>query len=299
MLFRSIVLLITGICLILLSGSSIAGSPQLTYSPKCFQSYEEITSSYTIKDEEAFRTAAAFSSWAGDETKGENILAIYKASRKTGVDMDLLLLKAIIESDLGKNIVSQSSSARGIFQFVEQTWLALMHRYGEEAGFPQYAEQIHIDKKTGLFKIKGNNKKLKEEILSLRNNPLASSYLTARQIEEETSIIRSFKKSGKVTETDHYLAHLLGLRLASKFYEFLNNQPETALATTGDTSLSEAARLNRWFFYDGKRALTAAEVYSKADKRIKRELKNIAFIRQRKHEQFCIGPRLLSLASVR
>jgi soluble lytic murein transglycosylase-like protein len=50
--------------------------------------------------------------------------AIRQASRLTGASFDYLLATAQVESGFNPNSAASTSSARGLFQFIEQTWLA-------------------------------------------------------------------------------------------------------------------------------------------------------------------------------
>ena len=58
--------------------------------------------------------------------------AIALASSKTGVDFDYLLGQAKIESGLNANARAGTSSASGLYQFVEQSWLAVVKKHGAE-----------------------------------------------------------------------------------------------------------------------------------------------------------------------
>src|SRR5262245_28980208 len=70
------------------------------------------------------------------------LAAIETASRKTGSDFDYLLATARRESNLDNTAKSKSSSASGLFQFIDQTWLSLIKRYGADHGLGRYAEGI-------------------------------------------------------------------------------------------------------------------------------------------------------------
>ena len=57
--------------------------------------------------------------------------AIRQAARMTGADFKYLLATAQVESNLNPNAQAATSSARGLFQFTEQTWLTTLK---EQAG---------------------------------------------------------------------------------------------------------------------------------------------------------------------
>lgn len=199
------------------------------------------------------------------------IKTIYKASLRTGVDFELLVLKARMESDFGQFNVAAGSSARGLFQYIEPTWLTLMHRYGAEMGYPHYAEAIKFSR--GLPYVK--NKYLKAEILALRHDQDASTLIKAYQVQEETDVIRGLKRGQRVTAADHYISHMLGLSLARELYDLRARNSVFALALLDRADMREAAKLNRAFFYDGKTPLAAVDVYKNFEQRVNREIRSL------------------------
>ena len=71
--------------------------------------------------------------------------AIHKASLKTGTDFDYLLKTAVRESGLETQAKAKTSSAAGLFQFIEQTWLGTVKKHGPELGYAQEAAAIQQD----------------------------------------------------------------------------------------------------------------------------------------------------------
>ena len=70
------------------------------------------------------------------------VAALQKAAAKTGSDFHYLLGTAMRESSLKPNAQSGSSSATGLFQFIDQTWLMTMKESGAEFGYGRYADAI-------------------------------------------------------------------------------------------------------------------------------------------------------------
>src|SRR5437868_1566523 len=60
--------------------------------------------------------------------------AIQLASARTGVQFDYLLNQARIESSLNPEARARTSSATGLFQFIEQTWLGMVKQHGAAHG---------------------------------------------------------------------------------------------------------------------------------------------------------------------
>lgn len=61
--------------------------------------------------------------------------AIQLASAKTGVDFDYLVKQARVESSMNPNAKARTSSATGLYQFIEQTWLRMVKNHGAEHGY--------------------------------------------------------------------------------------------------------------------------------------------------------------------
>ena len=68
--------------------------------------------------------------------------AIRDAARSTGISFEYLLTTAQIESNLNPAAQATTSSAKGLYQFIDQTWLATMKNAGPSLGFSRYADAI-------------------------------------------------------------------------------------------------------------------------------------------------------------
>lgn len=68
--------------------------------------------------------------------------AIRNAARATGTSFAYLLATAKVESGLDPKEASGTSSARGLFQFIDQTWLTMLKEAGPALGLGRYAQAI-------------------------------------------------------------------------------------------------------------------------------------------------------------
>src|SRR5215470_10605952 len=68
--------------------------------------------------------------------------AIRQAAQATGTGFSYLLATAKIESGLNPQVKSPTSSATGLFQFIDQTWLMTMKQSGAALGYGRYADAI-------------------------------------------------------------------------------------------------------------------------------------------------------------
>ena len=206
------------------------------------------------------------------------ISALYHASLKTGVDFELLVVKAMMESNLGLFVSSRQSSAKGVFHYIEATWLSLIHRYGKKIDFPEYAKAISISE-SNIPYLKPENEHFRKEILALRLDPFVSALIKGYQIKEEGKIIRKWKDGAHVTVTDHFIVHMLGLNLAGTFYKLKKSNSDVKLANSKNAAMREAVNNNRFFFYgSNKKALNAQQSYAKFRERIAAAQKKISDI---------------------
>lgn len=70
------------------------------------------------------------------------VSAIRQGAEKTGAGFDYLLKTAQRESSLEPDAKAKTSSATGLFQFIEQTWLSMVKQEGPKQGLSQYADAI-------------------------------------------------------------------------------------------------------------------------------------------------------------
>ncbi|MBN9571421.1 MAG: transglycosylase SLT domain-containing protein, partial [Alphaproteobacteria bacterium] len=74
--------------------------------------------------------------------RAQVVAAVQNAAARTGADFDYLLGTDMRESGLEPQAKSGTSSASGLYQFVEQTWLGLVKKYGAEYGLGAAANAI-------------------------------------------------------------------------------------------------------------------------------------------------------------
>ncbi|TNE32259.1 MAG: lytic transglycosylase domain-containing protein [Alphaproteobacteria bacterium] len=182
--------------------------------------------------------------------------AIKNASAKTGVDFSYLMAQASAESSFNPKARAKSSSATGLFQFLDQTWLQMVKKHGAKHGMSDYAEKIGVTKSGRAF-VKDAAMRL--EILNLRKDPEKSSLMAAEMAAENGSRLES-RLGRKVDAADLYMAHFLGAGGATQFLKTLAHAPQKK----ADALLPEAAKANSAVFYDraGGKARSVSDVYA-------------------------------------
>jgi hypothetical protein len=187
--------------------------------------------------------------------RSDVIAALQKASSETGSDFGYLLATATRESNLQADAKARNSSATGLFQFIDQTWLSLVKRYGAEHGLEQYADAI---RQNGDGRCTVASAEMKSAILALRKNPQFSAMM-AGEAAQETKQSLECSLGREVSCGELYAAHFLGQGGARKLISLYEADPDQR----ADLAFPEAARANRSVFYhkDGT-AKSIGELYS-------------------------------------
>ena len=179
--------------------------------------------------------------------------AIRRASSATGVDADFLVRTARRESAMNPSARAPTSSAAGLFQFIEQTWLATVKSHGAKHGYGQYADLIYRGA-DGRWRVEGSARNV---VLDLRFDPQAASVMAAELTASNAAYLRG--RTGREPGAgDLYAAHFLGPAGAAQLMEAMERRPGSSAAAL----FPQAAAANRSIFYREGRAATVAEVHA-------------------------------------
>lgn len=174
------------------------------------------------------------------------------AGDRNGVDFDYLLQTAMRESSLDPQARAQSSSAVGLFQFLESTWLQVMKEQGPRLGYQQYADAIQ---KTGDgYQVA--DPQVKAQILKLRENPQIAADLAAAFTKSNGDYL-SAKFGRQPSAGELYIAHFLGAQGAEKMFNAGLQNPDQVAADL----FPRQAQANRTIFYDNGQPRTIRQVY--------------------------------------
>jgi hypothetical protein len=190
-----------------------------------------------------------------DSSRAQIAGAIKQAASTTGASFEYLLSTAKMESDFNPKAGASTSSAHGLFQFIDQTWLGTVKEAGAQLGYGGYADAI-TKSPSGTYSV--SNPAARTAIMKLRDDPVASSAMAAVLTQSN-----SFKLTGKIgrrpTDAELYMAHFMGVGGAAKLISNAEDNPQAS----GAALFPNAAAANRSIFYDGsRRARSVSEVYS-------------------------------------
>ena len=168
--------------------------------------------------------------------------AIRQAAQATGTSFQYLLATAQVESGLNPQAGAATSSARGLFQFIDQTWLATMKQSGAALGYGQYAAAIT---KTASGHYEVADPVMRSAILKLRNDPTANATMAGAFTQTNAAVL-SARLGRSPTEGELYIAHFLGAGGAARLISSAAANPDASAASY----FPVAAHANTSIFYD-------------------------------------------------
>ncbi|MGA0595989.1 transglycosylase SLT domain-containing protein [Enterovirga sp. CN4-39] len=189
---------------------------------------------------------------------------IVKAALATDVDPIYLMALADKESSFRTEVKASTSSAEGLFQFIERTWLETVRTFGAKHGLA--AEAAMVDTVDDRPSIADDAERTR--ILNLRREPYIAAVMAAEMLRRDAALI-GLKIGRELTPTEMYLAHFLGLDGATRFIAMKTAKK----AQSATAAFPAAARANAAIFFEkGKKGrrkgLSVREVYAKIDSMI-------------------------------
>ncbi|HZZ66652.1 MAG TPA: transglycosylase SLT domain-containing protein [Phenylobacterium sp.] len=184
--------------------------------------------------------------------------AIQRAAQATGVDFSFLMKTAGRESGLNPTAKSGASSAAGLFQFVEQTWLSTLKQHGAKHGYARYADLIEKGG-DGRYHVAGGE--AHKAVMDLRLDPHAAA-LMAGELTSDSAAYLKGRTGRSPTAGELYAAHFLGPQGSARLIEAAQRQP----GATAAHLFPDAAHANKAIFYPGGQAATVGQVYANLTK---------------------------------
>jgi hypothetical protein len=180
--------------------------------------------------------------------------AIRHAASATGVDFDFLLKTARRESGLNPHAKAGTSSAAGLFQFVDQTWLNAVKRYGARHGLSRWSDMIQ---KGSDGRLHVTDPTARKALLDLRLDPQASAMMAGEMTADHAAYLKG--RTGRdASAGELYAAHFLGPAGSAKLIEAMQTRPGAAAASL----FPDAAHANRSIFFHDGRPRSVLEVYA-------------------------------------
>ncbi len=167
--------------------------------------------------------------------------AVQRASDATGVEFSLLIETARRESALNPDARASTSSATGLFQFIDSTWLDMVRRHGAKHGLGAQAQAL----------ANGCDAQTRRDILALRTDPELAARMAAELARENANTLQA--RLGRApTAGELYAAHVMGPGGAIRLIEAAQNGAPSAAAI-----FPREAAANRGLFYANGEARSA------------------------------------------
>ena len=171
-------------------------------------------------------TTSATAAAGVDPARAKIAGSIKQAASTTGASFEYLLATAKMESNFNPKAAATTSSARGLFQFIDQTWLGTVKEAGAHLGYGKYADAI-TKNPSGSYSV--SDPDARAAIMKLRDDPEAASSMAAVLTQSN-----SFKLTGKIgrrpTDSELYMAHFMGVGGASKLIQGAEDNPNASAA---------------------------------------------------------------------
>ena len=181
--------------------------------------------------------------------------ALKGAAQATGVDFDYLVKTAYRESSFRPNLSADTSSATGLFQFIEQTWLATVKSDGAKFGLSSEASAIQKGS-DGKYTVADPDRR--QQILDLRKDPALSANLAGVLTQKNQAYLQQVT-GFEPTAGELYIAHFLGAKGAADLISASQSNPTLKASEL----FPQAAKANKSLFYGkGGDSNTVQQVYA-------------------------------------
>jgi hypothetical protein len=190
-----------------------------------------------------------------DPSRSKVAGAIKRAADTTGASFEYLVATAKMESNLNPAATASTSSAKGLYQFIDQTWLGTVKEAGAQFGYGDYADAISKSE-SGSYSV--SDPKTRAAVLKLRDDPVASAAM-AGVLTQSNSFTLTGKIGRRPTDGELYMAHFMGVSGAAKLISNAEDNPDVS----GAKLFPNAAEANRSIFYNRSgNARSVSDVYS-------------------------------------
>lgn len=146
--------------------------------------------------------------------------AIRDAASKTSISWLTLKAIAAMESTFDPNARAKTSTASGLYQFIDSTWIHAVDEHASKHGYGYLAEAIGRDKK-GRPVVEPRSRR---QIMQLRRDPNFAAAMGAEWLKAERDFLKE-RLGREPKDVEMYIMHLMGRRSGARFLELLEQSP--------------------------------------------------------------------------
>jgi hypothetical protein len=167
------------------------------------------------------------------------VAALTRASTATGVDFHHLVDVARRESRLNPNARAPTSSAAGMFQFIESTWLEMIAKHGDKHGLGAEASRIDLSGPRPRV----DDPAIRKQILNLRFDPEIAARMAGEFTRDNAARLET-RLGREPSAGELYAAHVMGAGGALRLIAAAERGAPDASAI-----FPREAGANRWLFF--------------------------------------------------
>lgn len=187
------------------------------------------------------------------------LAVIDEAAARVGAPARLMRAIASLESSLDATARASTSSATGLYQFIEATWLSKVRTHGRKYGLGHLARHI---RRGPLGEPVVDDPRIREQILALREDVRLSAFLAAELTVDNRRRLQKLM-ARPVTQTETYLAHVFGVAGTARFLKAAESTPDRV----GASVFPKEARANPGLFRMGGQPATLGRSGSGSSRR--------------------------------
>lgn len=198
---------------------------------------------------------------------------VLRAAAVTATSPVYLMALADKESSFRPDVQASTSSATGLYQFIDTTWLEMIRAFGAAHGLADEARLVEVV--DGRFVVA--DPAARERILALRRDPYLAAVMAAEMYRRDQARMAE-RVQREFRPVDLYLMHFFGPTDAERFFRALAEQPDASVVQL----FPAPARANRALFTRPNPrptrrnrapvSLTVAELYERIGERIERRV---------------------------
>lgn len=198
---------------------------------------------------------------------------VLRAAAATETSPVYLMALADKESSFRPDVQATTSSASGLYQFIDRTWLEMVRDFGPSHGLAAEARLVELV--DGRYTV--SDPAARERILGLRRDPYLAAVMAAEMLRRDQQRM-ALRVQREFRPVDFYLMHFFGPTDAERFFRALAETPEAQVVQL----FPAPARANRSLFTKpnprptrrnrGPVSLTVAELYERIESLIHRRV---------------------------
>lgn len=192
--------------------------------------------------------------------------AIRLASLTTGADFGYMMKLAYAESTFDPEAGAATSTAQGLYQFIEDTWIQTISRHGADHGMGVLARQFKVlPDMNGVMVGRSENPWMRIGALGLRDQPQLAGLMSA-ELQLHNQFLIECALGRQLDDAELYMGHFMGHDAAYEFLRTYDSAPNTNAAL----AFPDAAKANEGVFYSGRVSRSMEGVVALFEKKFNR-----------------------------